>query len=56
MTTRRTGVDQPLGALDAVVADRRGRGDAQPPLLVLGGVGLSWLFSMSLTVISPTQR
>ena len=32
------GVDQPLGALEAVVADAGRRGDAQPPLRVLGGV------------------
>ncbi len=32
------GIDQPLGTLDAAVADRGRRGDAEPPLLVLGRV------------------
>ena len=32
------GLDQPLGALETVVADAGGRGDAQPPLRILGGV------------------
>ena len=32
------GRDQPLGALEALVADSGRRGDAQPPLGVLGGV------------------
>ena len=32
------GVDQPLGALEAVVADAGGGGDAQAALRVLGGV------------------
>ena len=50
------GLDQPLGALEAVVADAGGGGDAQAALLVLGGVGVGCAFSMSLTVIRPTQR
>ena len=32
------GLDQPLGALEALVADRGGGGDAQPALLVLAGI------------------
>ena len=32
------GVDQQLGAVIALVADRGGGGDAQPPLLVLAGI------------------
>ena len=41
MTSRSTpGVDQPLGALEAVVADAGRRRDPQPPLRVLGGVGV----------------
>ena len=32
------GLDQPLGALEALVADGGGGGDAQPPLLVLAGI------------------
>ena len=32
------GLDQPLGAQEAFVADRGGGGDAQPALLVLAGV------------------
>ncbi len=32
------GIDEPLGALEAGVADARGSGDAQPALIVLGGV------------------
>ena len=32
------GVDQQLGALEALVADRGRGGDAQPALLVLAGV------------------
>ena len=34
------GIDQPLGAGEAVVADGRRGGDAQAPLLVLAGVGV----------------
>ena len=34
------GVDQPLAALEAGIADARRGGGAQPPLLVLGGVGV----------------
>ena len=50
------GVDQQLGALEALLAHRGGRGDAQAALLVLGGIGMGACFSMSLTVIRPTQR
>ena len=32
------GIDQPLGALEAVIADAGGGGDAQPALRVLGGI------------------
>ena len=32
------GLDQPLGALETVVADAGRRGDAQPSLGVLGGI------------------
>ena len=32
------GLDQPLGALETVVADAGRGGDAQPPLRVLGGI------------------
>ena len=34
------GVDQALGALEAVVADAGGGGGAEPPLRVLGGMGV----------------
>ena len=34
------GLDQPLGAVEALVADRGGGGDAQAALLVLAGVGI----------------
>ena len=34
------GIDQALGALEAVIADAGGGGDPQPALLVLGGVGI----------------
>ena len=51
------GVDQRLGALEAGVADRGRGGDAQAALLVLAGAcGCATAFSMSLTVIRPTQR
>ena len=32
------GVDQPLGALETVIADAGGGGDAQPPLRILRGM------------------
>ena len=51
------GVDQRLGALEAVIADAGRGGDAQAALLVLAGVrDEPAAFSMSLTVIRPTQR
>lgn len=34
------GADQALGALEALVADGRGGGDAQAALRILGGVGV----------------
>ena len=48
-------VDQRLGALEALVADGSRGGDPQPPFGVLGRVRGGTAFSMSLTVIRPTQ-
>ena len=48
-------LDQRLGAREAGVADGRRRRDAKPALRVLGGVRAATAFSMSLTVIRPTQ-
>ena len=50
------GVDQRLAALEARVADRGRGGDAQPALArPWSRAAMATAFSMSLTVISPTQ-